>query len=95
MKSPTAYSESAAITPAFTASWNSVPLAESYLFDLSTSSTFVDYVTADSNLYQNYNTNLSTSLNIVGLTASNIYYYYRVRACNSSWTSSYSNVIKV
>jgi len=62
--------------------------ASSYRLDVSTSNTFVTYVT----IYHDLNVGNVTSRDVTGL-AANTFYYYRVRAFNGN-TSPNSNVIK-
>jgi hypothetical protein len=74
----------------FTANWTSVIGAIGYRLDVSTSSSFINYVPG----YQNLDVGNATSRNVTGLTR-NTTYYYRVRAYNGNGTSPNSNVIKV
>jgi phosphodiesterase/alkaline phosphatase D-like protein len=73
----------------FTANWSSVSGATGYRLDVSTSSSFVNYVPG----YQNLDVGNTTSYNVTGL-AANTFYYYRVRAYNGNGTSPNSNVIR-
>lgn len=66
---------------AFTASWSPVNLANSYDFTYSTASDFSNAVTVNTT---------STSLTINK--ASNVTYYYKVRAKNTNGSSNYSTV---
>jgi RHS repeat-associated protein len=74
----------------FSANWRSVNGATGYRLDVSTSSTFANYVTG----YQNLNVGNVTSWAVSGLAGSTTY-YYRVRAYNGNGTSGNSNVISV
>ena len=85
---PTALKDTNETFSSFTANWTSVSGATSYRLDVSTSNTFVTYVTG----YQDRNVGNVTSQNVTGL-AANTFYYYRVRAFNGN-TSPNSNVIK-
>jgi hypothetical protein len=73
----------------FTANWRSVRGATGYRLDVSTSSSFVNYVPG----YQDLDVGNTTSYNVTGLAARTIY-YYRVRA-NGNGTSPNSNVVQV
>ena len=73
----------------FTANWRSVTGASGYRLDVSTSSSFVNYVPG----YQNLDVRNVTNRNVTGL-AANTFYYYRLRAYNGNGTSLNSNVIK-
>jgi hypothetical protein len=73
----------------FTANWTSVGGATGYRLDVSTSSTFANYVPG----YQNLDVG-TTSRNVTGLTR-NTNYNYRLRTYNGNGTSPNSNVIKV
>ena len=73
----------------FTANWNTVGGATGYRLDVSTSSSFANYVPG----YQNLDVG-TTSRNVTGLTR-NTNYYYRLRAYNGNGTSPNSNVIKI
>ena len=85
---PTALKDTNETFSSFTANWTSVSGATSYRLDVSTSNTFVTYVT----IYHDLNVGNVTSRNVTGL-AANTFYYYRVRAFNGN-TSPNSNVIK-
>ena len=85
---PKALNDSNETANSFTANWTSVSGATSYRLDVSTSNTFVTYVT----IYHDLDVGNVTSRNVTGLTA-NTFYYYRVRAFNGN-TSLNSNVIK-
>jgi hypothetical protein len=74
----------------FTANWSSVSGATGYRLDVSTSSSFINYVPG----YQDLDVRNTTSQNVTGLTKSTNH-YYRVRAYNGNGTSPNSNVIKV
>jgi hypothetical protein len=68
----------------FTANWGTSPGATSYRLDVSTNSSFSSYVSG----YNNLSVSVPTSA-VSGL-AANTTYYFRVRAVNSSGTSSNS-----
>jgi hypothetical protein len=74
----------------FTANWSSVTGATGYRLDVSTSSSFVNYVQG----YQNVDVGNVTARSVTGL-AANTFHYYRLRAYNGSGTGPNSNVIKV
>ena len=73
----------------FTANWSSVSGATGYRLDVSTSSSFVTFVTG----YENLEVGNVTNQYVTPL-AANTFYYYRVRAYNGNGTSPNSNVIK-
>jgi len=73
----------------FAANWGTVSGATSYRLDVSASSSFSTFVTGYNNL-----TVSSTTQNVTGLTP-NVVYYFRVRAVNSSGTSSNSSTYSV
>jgi hypothetical protein len=77
-------------TTSFTARWSSVSRATGYRLDVSTDSSFINYVPG----YQDLDVGNTTSRNVTGLTA-NTGYFYRVRAYNGNGTSLNSNVIRV
>ena len=87
---PTALRATNVTASSFTANWNSVSGATSYLLDVSTSNSFTTYVPG----YQTLNVGNTTSYNVVGLSAKTTY-YYRLRAYNGIGTSPDSNVISV
>jgi serine protease len=74
----------------FTANWRSVSGATGYRLDVSTSSSFVNYVPG----YQDLDVGDTTSSNVTGL-AARTNYYHRLRAYNGNGTSPNSNVVKV
>ncbi len=69
----------------FTANWNSVTSATHYLLDVSPNTSFSSFVPG----YHNLNVS-STNAIVTGLSAGTPY-YYRIRAVNTSGTSSYSS----
>ncbi len=89
---PTAISANAITCTSFTANWNAIANATSYVLDVATSSSFTagTFVTG----YTALNVGNVTSLNITGLT-NNTTYYYRVRAVYSCGTSNVSNSIQL
>lgn len=86
---PTASSGSSITHSSFNASWNSVSSATGYRLDVSLSNSFSSFVSGYNDL-----TVGSTSQSVTGLEP-NTTYYYRVRAVNSSLTSSNSNTVTV
>jgi hypothetical protein len=87
---PIALAASSITSTGFTANWQASSGATKYLLDVSTSSSFNTFVTG----YNNLDVGNVLNRNITGLNA-NTQYYYRIRANNSSNTSSNSNVIQV
>ena len=75
----------------FTANWNSVSGATSYVVDVATDSNFSNIVSG----YNNKNVGNATSAAISVPNVGNQTYYYRVRAVNASGQSLSSNVITV
>ena len=70
------------------ANWGSVPSAIGYFLDVSTNSSFANYVTG----FQNLSVGNATTYNITGLTP-NVTYYFRVRSDNGCSISSNSNTV--
>jgi large repetitive protein len=86
----TATTASSIVEGSFSANWNSVTGASGYYLDVSTNSGFSTFV----GTFNNKNVlNVSTFL-INGLSA-NSTYYFRIRAYNTSGTTSNSNTISV
>lgn len=83
---PTANDPSNITTNSFTANWTSVPSGTSYQLDVSTISTFPNFVPGYNSLPVT-----GTSYNVTGLSAGTGY-YYRVRAVNASGASQNSNM---
>ena len=76
---------------AFTANWNSVSGATSYVIDVATDEGFSNIVSS----YNNQNVGNVTSANVTVPNIGNQTYYYRVRAVNANGQSLSSNVITV
>ncbi len=76
---------------AFTANWNSVSGATSYVIDVATDESFSNIVSS----YNNQNVGNVTSTNVTVPNIGNQTYYYRVRAVNANGQSLSSNVITV
>ena len=72
----------------FTANWESARSATAYELDVSTNSSFTNYV----NPYQNLDVGDVLNATVSGLTAHTIY-YYRVRAYNGNGASGNSSVV--
>jgi hypothetical protein len=87
---PTATEATKVTANSFIAHWRSVSGATGYRLDVSTSSTFSNYVPG----YQNLDVGNTTSRNVTGLSP-RTNYYYRLRAYNGNGTSPNSNVIRV
>lgn len=85
---PTANPATNITTTSFNANWNSVSGAIGYYVDVSTSSTFSNFV------YNNTYVGNTTTYTFTSLTC-NTHYYYRVRAFNSCGTSGNSSTISV
>lgn len=83
---PISLSVSGANSTSFTANWATTFSANNYRLDVSLNRNFTTYLSAYNNLTVN-----ATSKNITGLTA-NTWYYFRVRAVNSTGTSSNSAI---
>ena len=73
----------------FTANWNTVSGATSYVLDVATDENFTNIVSD----YNNKNVGNTTSASVSVPSIGNQKYYYRVRAVNSSGQSLSSNVI--
>ena len=87
---PTASAGSNITSNSFTANWNSSSGATGYRLDVSTSSSFISFLSG----YQNLDVGNGLSRSITGLTTSTLY-YYRVRAYNAGGPSANSNTISV
>ena len=74
----------------FTANWNSSATATGYRLDVSTSNTFLNFVSG----YNDLDVTNETSYGVTGLDA-NTTYYYRVKAYNAGGTSSNSSTITI
>ena len=72
--------------PCFTANWNAVTGANSYVLDVATDRNFTNILSS----YNNENVGSTTSYKVSGLKA-NTTYYYRVRAVNENGQSLSSN----
>jgi gliding motility-associated-like protein len=72
----------------FTANWEAVSEAHTYLIDVATDVNFTSYVVG----YNNTDAGNGTSLNITGLVPGKTY-YYRLLAINECWTNEYSATI--
>ncbi len=90
LTAPVALAATSITSTAFTANWQASSGATKYLLDVSTSSTFNTFVTG----YNNLDVGNVLTRNITGLNA-NTMYYFRVRANNTSSTSTNSNVIQL
>ena len=89
---PTAITATAITCTSFTANWNAIANATSYVLDVATSNSFTagTFVAG----YTALNVGNVTSLNITGLT-NNTTYHYRVRAVYSCGTSNVSTRIQL
>ena len=90
LSAPIALAASSITSTGFTANWQATSGATKYLLDVSTSSSFNTFVAG----YNNLDVGNVLNRNITGLNV-NTQYYYRIRASNSSITSSNSNVIQL
>ncbi|MBI3124513.1 MAG: fibronectin type III domain-containing protein [Ignavibacteriales bacterium] len=87
---PVATNATTITTSSFDANWNVSVGASKYYLDVATDNGFTSYVAG----YQNKDVGNVTIFGVDGLTAG-ANYYYRVRAFNSSGTSTNSNVINL
>jgi endonuclease I/phosphodiesterase/alkaline phosphatase D-like protein len=87
---PVATSATNITSTSFTANWNTANGATGYRIDVSTNSSFLSFVSG----YNNVNVNNVTTYSVSGLNPETGY-FYRVRAYDSSETSSNSNTISV
>ncbi|HEU4710046.1 MAG TPA: Calx-beta domain-containing protein [Pyrinomonadaceae bacterium] len=87
---PTANPASSVSSGNFTANWNGSAGATGYRLDVSTNSSFTDFVSG----YQNLDVGNALNRNVSGLISSTPY-FYRVRAYNSASISSNSNTVGV
>ncbi|HXQ73918.1 MAG TPA: Calx-beta domain-containing protein [Pyrinomonadaceae bacterium] len=87
---PTANSATGVTNNNFIANWGSSPGATGYRLDVSTNSSFTNFVSG----YQNLDVGNAFSRNVTGLTGSTTY-FYRVRAYKSTFTSGNSNTVAV
>jgi hypothetical protein len=85
---PSATTPTSTSTSGFTANWQAVDNAVSYLLDVSADSLFAVFVTG----YHDKNVGNVTSYNVGGLSAGTRY-FYRVRAAGAGGTSGASNVV--
>jgi hypothetical protein len=90
LTTPIANPASALTSNSFIANWTSSSSATGYRLDVSTDSSFSNFVSG----YQNLDIGNTLSRNVTGLTASTLY-HYRVRAYNGTLTSTNSNTINV
>lgn len=87
---PTATPATNVTSSSFTANWGSSSGATGYRLDVSTSSSFVSFVSG----YQNLDVGNVLNRSVTGLSAATTY-FYRVRAYNGGGTSGDSNIINV
>ncbi|MBT1685805.1 DUF6443 domain-containing protein [Dawidia soli] len=92
---PTAYSAINVYSNSFTAKWSAVAGATGYVIDVSTVSNFSSFVYIYNNLSTSTLTGSATSAAITNSIYPATYYYYRLRAINSSGQSTNSNIITV
>src|SRR5436190_22799377 len=74
---------------------DALPISSGYVIDVSTASNFSSFVYNYNNLSTSSLTGSATSGSIYSSISAATYYYYRLRAVNSSGQSSNSNVITV
>ncbi|MEI9917648.1 MAG: DUF6443 domain-containing protein [Bacteroidota bacterium] len=84
---PTATAATNVTHKAFDANWTLSTNATTYLLDVSTSGSFADYIPG----YHDFPVSGAT-VNVSGLNQKTTY-YYRVRASNAAYTTTYSNTI--
>jgi len=87
---PTANAGTFVTANSFSANWNAVPAATSYLLDVSTNSAFSSFVA----VYSSLNVGNVINYSVTGL-SSGTTYYYRVREINACGTSPNSGVMSI